>query len=398
MKALRGMLTIASVALALLPAANAADTSRTILRGVVAQFQPLTSPDGCTVTFASVQAWTIEYRRPEAPATESDAYFTLATYDQCAGQTISSVEGSPELPPGALVISDTMDAATLDIEAVGVDSVTGSPVPVSVSLSWRDAVRDLDSATSSHFKGWEEIVNYRSEAEYRTASVEGSVRAAEVEYAHHLVSGSLFQEELDLYLTIQNLHSSALAAVSAATLNFTGSTSAQSGESAQAEWVATDDAGCMYTQTSVGGSNRRPGLLWGGSSDTFSTVSVQSWTYDYCTQTAIRAVYAYGVLDEPLRVSLGGARVMAVLDGYDYVTGTAGSVALDLEWTATGSLKSWQLTQQLEQAGSTYQRHVNEMWRDAEVAGVLTADGTPLTQGAPVIAVVSTFDDRIVTR
>jgi hypothetical protein len=397
MKILRGTVAVACLAMVLLPAASAADTSRTLLRVAGAQFSS-TSPDGCVVQSADVQAWTIVHRPPETLATESSGYFSLTRYNQCTGELISSISGIPELPATAFAFSDPTSAARLDVETVGIDWVSGSPVPVSLHLFWTNAVQDFDQKTASHFHAPGFISNYQVEAQYWNAAISGSLRANDTEYAQDPLFAGFYQEEGVYVVGMQMPHSAALAAAATATTSFTGNTSTQSGEDAQANWVSSDESGCVYTQTDVQAYNRQPGEPWGVATDTFSVVGVASFTYDYCTQTFSRYVYASQVLDTgQLHITLAGTNLALSLEGYDYVTGGVVPIQVDLHWSATGVPTSWQLTQRLEQSGSIYQRHVNQMWRNAEVSGTLAAGGNTLITGDPTYAVISTFDDRVAT-
>ena len=398
MNILRGGLALASLALVLVPGAGAGDASRVSIQAIGAQFRT-TAADGCTTKQADVQAAAVDHRPPETPSTERALYFSLITYDACNGQWYSAVSGSSQLPPGALSIDGGMQSATLNLETVGIDSVTGSPVSVSIRLTWTATQHESDQTTSSHFHSPLQVVNYVRTFDSWSGTATGSIKADTAEYAEGLQWGYLYHEE-GPYIDIPKApRTAAIAAAGTATTTLTGNATVQSGEDIQAEWFQRDASGCAYSQTDIYAYNRRPGSLWGVDTDTLSVISIGSFAYNACTGTTTRELYAYKLLAPgDLRVSTGGSKLTLNLEAYDYLTASNVPMQVDLRWNGDGAPSGWQLTQRLEQGGTTYQRHVNQFWRNASVSGTLTAGGLSLLDGPLAWATLSTFDDRTIAQ
>jgi hypothetical protein len=398
MNILRGTLAAMVIGLLLVPPSTAAEPSNDVIHIATAQWGS-TGPDGCTSKQAEVQMYTVEHGRPELPSVERAVYFSLTTYDSCTGQTLASVSGQPDLAADAIAIDDGLQNARLDVQTVGIDSNSGSPVPVSIHLGWAATQQTDDAMTSSHYHSSLQVVNYVRTDASASATASGSVAAGTTEYASGFQYAYLASEEGPYIEVLKPPRSALLAAAGTATTTASGNFIYQSGADAIAQWVEQEPTGCTYSQTYVDALNRTPGSAWGVDSDTFSAISIWSATYNACTGTASRAVYAYKVLaPTDVRMSLGGSRLTLTLDGYDLLAGASVPVAVDLSWSGTGVPSGWQLIQRSHQGDLTYQRIVNQQWRTATLQGTLTFGGVPLVSRAPDWATVSTFDDRTVVQ
>lgn len=329
---------------------------------------------------------------------ESTVYFDMSAYNLCAHQYVAGAAGEPQLPPGALVFSDSMQSAALNVDAVGMDYTSGSPVPVPVSihLTWSNGVLTVEGAGASHYRVPSEIDNSRTSGTEWYASVSGSVRGGATEYADNPSSGGLFEQEGVFVFVNQKVHSPALAAAATATSTITGQTTYQSADDAQLGWEKWDASGCVVNYGYVQAQNRRPGSDWGVTTDTYSALTVSRMTYDSCTGTWLSAIYGSKLLDpSQLRITLGGTSLTTTVDGYDYLAGVSEPVVVDLRWRGTGVPSSLQGTGQNEAAGVKYQTHTDLMWRDADISGSVTEGGSPLLDGSPTVAVLSTYDLRV---
>lgn len=130
----------------LLPAATAAATGPEI--AVENQRGPLVNasfsspdpsdPSGCVYLEAFVTANSDSVHGQSGPTVDGVAAVSIDRFDYCTGQLLSQALGQADLSsnPGAFVVSNQLDRASLDLTIAVSDFATGATTDVTVDVTW----------------------------------------------------------------------------------------------------------------------------------------------------------------------------------------------------------------------------------------------------------------------
>ncbi|WP_026736546.1 hypothetical protein [Fischerella sp. PCC 9605] len=153
------------------------------------------------------------------------------------------------------------------------------------------------------------------------------------------------------------------------------------GESASANFSQYD--GCNETSVYVSAySNITKSQPGAPTSQKEAFVSYSN--YNYCTG---EGSYGYGSITNPnftINNSLSSASLNDTFTVYDYLSGTNKTVNVALTWTGTGDTYRGNYHSHNQGPGYIYKYRGVGAWRDAQVSGSVTLDGTNLIANLPL--------------
>ena len=156
--------------------AFAADVFHSRGESVEANFST-TDASGCIVTSIFVYATNSRYQAPPGrPEPSSYGYLSLYQYDVCNYyQTLLSLSGDSNLPPGALDIRPSLDRATLVAVIPAYNYWTASYLDVSIDLAWTGGDSSSQGRSASRSEGPGYRYMSRSTGTYRQGTASGNV-------------------------------------------------------------------------------------------------------------------------------------------------------------------------------------------------------------------------------
>ncbi len=155
--------------------------------------------------------------------------------------------------------------------------------------------------------------------------------------------------------------------------------------SADAYLVTTDPSGCISTSVSVYVEDFVEGSS--GPGNPKSRAILRIYRFDECTHTVLMDAGGFASLADPnfqVSTNLDSATLNATVHVQDFVSNSSFDVLVDLTWTGTSSLHHDNTQYQVGGPGCHYISQEITAFRDADVAGTVSAGETDFISGASV--------------
>jgi hypothetical protein len=174
------LLTVVSLALILMALAlpvraAGAETQHVSFKGQTAQAE-FSSTEGCVLTVVYVLATDGRVKLdPGGPEAASGAETYISQFDVCTQTQLLAAYGFAVLAPEKFQIDEQFTAATLTATIEVSDVVSGTSIPVDVSVSWTGFGDTFSEDDRFHLKAPGFKLNFHLDGTFRAATASGTV-------------------------------------------------------------------------------------------------------------------------------------------------------------------------------------------------------------------------------
>jgi hypothetical protein len=158
-----------------------------------------------------------------------------------------------------------------------------------------------------------------------------------------------------------------------------GSTTHFKGKTVNAAFFSVDESGCIATDVYVFASAVRSTSTKPKSGDEYSAADIYISRYDFCTDTSLESASGSAFVDgSALQVSnkLTSATLTTSIEVFDYVSGDAFTVEIDLDWAATGQCSQQNSKYTFTSPGFKIMERFNGTFCAAVAAGTIVSGAT----------------------